>query len=41
MLEAISNKVIYLKRISIGKLTLPNDLELGAIKEITINDIFE
>ena len=40
MLEAISNKVIYLKRISIGNLTLPNDLELGAIKEITINDIF-
>ena len=41
MIEAISNKVIYLKRISIGNLSLPNDLEMGAIKEIMINEIFK
>ena len=38
MLEAVGNKVIFLKRISFGKLKLDN-LELGAVKEVNIEDI--
>lgn len=38
MLEAVNNKVIYLKRISFGKLQLKN-LELGEVKEVNIEDI--
>ena len=38
MVEAIDNKVIYLKRISFGKLVL-GDMELGEIKEINLEDI--
>lgn len=38
MLEAVNNKVLYLKRISFGKLKLDN-LELGEVKEIFIEDI--
>lgn len=38
MLEAVGNKVIYLKRISFGKLVL-GDLELGAVKEVSLEDI--
>lgn len=38
MLEAVNNKVIYLKRISFGKLQL-KDLELGEVKEVNIEDI--
>lgn len=38
MVEAIDNKVIYLKRISFGKLLL-EDIELGEVKEINLEDI--
>ncbi len=38
MVEAIDNKVIYLKRISFGKLVL-EDMELGEVKEINLEDI--
>ena len=38
MLEAVNNKVIYLKRISFGKLIL-SDMELGEVREINIEDI--
>lgn len=38
MVEAIDNKVIYLKRISFGKLVL-GDMELGDVKEINMEDI--
>lgn len=40
MLEYINNEVIYLRRIKIGKLSLPEDLALGDYKEIDENDIF-
>ena len=40
MLEYIGNKVIYLKRIQIGNLSLPDDLELGQFIEIDPNSIF-
>ena len=40
MLEYIDNKVIYLKRIQIGNLSLPDDLELGKFIEIDPNDIY-
>lgn len=38
MLEAVDNKVLYLKRTAFGKLKL-SDLKLGEVKEITIEDI--
>lgn len=38
MLEAVNNKVVYLKRISFGKLEL-NNLKLGEVKEINSEDI--
>ena len=38
MLEAVNNKVCYLKRVSFGKLTL-NDLTLGEVKEVNLEDI--
>ena len=38
MLEAINNKVCYLKRVSFGKLKL-NDLALGEVKEVNLKDI--
>lgn len=38
MLEAVNNKVTYLKRVSFGKIEL-NSLELGEVKEIKIDDI--
>ena len=38
MVEAIDNKVIYLKRISFGKLVL-GYIELGEVKEINLEDI--
>lgn len=34
MLQALGNEVIYLKRISVGKLTLPEDLAPGQVREI-------
>lgn len=38
MLEAVDNKVIYLKRVSFGNLRL-NDMELGEVREVNIEDI--
>lgn len=38
MLEKIDNEVMYLKRISFGKLKL-DDLELGEVKEVELEDI--
>lgn len=38
MLKAVGNKVLYLKRVRMGKLTLGN-LEVGKYKEIKITDI--
>lgn len=38
MLEAVNNKVLYLKRISFGKIKLKN-LELGEVKEIELDNI--
>lgn len=38
MLEAVENKVVYLKRISFGNLKL-NDMELGEVREVNIEDI--
>lgn len=38
MLEAVDNKVIYLKRISFGKLKL-DDMKLGEVREVNIEDI--
>lgn len=38
MLEAVNNKVSYLKRVSFGRLNL-NDLTLGEVKEIKLEDI--
>ena len=38
MLEAVNNKVYYLKRVSFGKLKL-NDLALGEVKEVNLEDI--
>ncbi len=38
MLEAVNNKVVYLKRISFGKLEL-KEMELGEVKEVEIGDI--
>jgi hypothetical protein len=32
--EAVDNKVLYLKRISMGNMTLPKDLEKGAFVEV-------
>ena len=40
MLEYIKNEVIYLKRIQIGNLVLPSDLEVGEYREIEPNCIF-
>ncbi len=38
MLEAVNNKVVYLKRISFGKLQL-GDLALGEVREVNLEDI--
>ena len=38
MLEAVNNKVVYLQRIAFAKLKL-NDLEIGEVKEINLEDI--
>jgi 16S rRNA pseudouridine516 synthase len=40
MLEAIDNKVAFLKRIRIGNIKLPDDLSVGEYKEIDPNKIF-
>ena len=38
MLEAVNNKVIYLKRLTFGKLEL-KDMELREVREINLEDI--
>lgn len=38
MLEAVGNKVVYLKRISFGNLKL-DDMELGEVREVNLEDI--
>ena len=38
MLEAVQDKVIYLKRVKFGKLEL-NSLELGEVKEVKLDEI--
>ena len=40
MLEAVENKVVYLKRISFGNLKL-NDMELGEVREVNLEDIID
>ena len=40
MLNYINNEVVYLKRIKIGNLTLPENLDLGEYQEIDPNTIF-
>jgi len=39
MLQAVDNKVIYLKRIAMGNLTLDPQLEKGKYRELTIDEI--
>jgi 16S rRNA pseudouridine516 synthase len=39
MLEAVENKVIYLKRLRFGNLEL-GDLPIGRVREISLKDIF-
>lgn len=39
MFEAVGNKVVYLKRITFGPLSLPQDLPLGEYIEINRSDI--
>lgn len=39
MFEAVGNKVVYLKRISFGPLTLPEDLPIGEYIEVSREDI--
>ena len=42
MMEAVGNTVTYLKRISMGKLVLPPDLEIGQYRPLTekeLNDV--
>lgn len=39
MFERVGKQVVYLKRVAIGGLTLPNDLESGQIREINLNDL--
>lgn len=39
MFEALSMKVLYLKRVSIGTLSLDNDLDLGEYRELTEEEV--
>ena len=39
MMEAVGKKVIYLKRISMGALTLPDDLPKGKARELTPDEL--
>ena len=39
MMEAVGKKVIYLKRISMGSLTLPDDLPKGQARELTPDEL--
>lgn len=39
MLHAVGNEIIYLKRISMGPISLPNDLEVGCYCELKSEEI--
>ena len=39
MMEAVGKKVVYLKRISMGSLTLPEDLPKGKARELTKEEL--
>ncbi len=39
MLSAVGNEVVYLKRLSIGSLQLPEDLEAGGFRELTKDEL--
>ena len=39
MMEAVGKKVIYLKRISMGALTLPENLAKGQARELTEEEL--
>jgi pseudouridine synthase len=39
MFEAVGTKVIYLKRISMGKLVLPNELNVGEYRKLEADEI--
>ena len=39
MMEAVGKKVVYLKRISMGSLTLPDDLPKGQARELTPDEL--
>lgn len=41
MFERVGKTVVYLKRVSIGGLTLPQDLALGEVKEIDYKELTE
>lgn len=39
MMAAVNNEVVYLKRLSMGPLTLPEDLNVGEYRRLTIEEI--
>lgn len=39
MLQAVGNEVIYLKRLSMGSLCLPGDLEIGKFRRLTKEEL--
>ena len=39
MMESVGNKVIYLKRIKMGELSLDENLKLGEIRELTDEEV--
>ena len=39
MMESVDNKVLYLKRLSMGSLKLDPDLEIGKIRELTDKEV--
>lgn len=41
MVQAVGKKVTYLKRISFGTLTLPDDLQLGEYRKLTKDELTE
>lgn len=41
MLQAVGNEVVYLKRLSMGSLRLPKDLEKGAYRPLSEEEIYK
>lgn len=41
MLQAVGNEVLYLKRLSMGRLRLPEDLEKGAYRPLSEEEIYK